>query len=103
MIDFLVSYDITNDELRKKISDYLLRKGCRRLQKSVFWANQFQFHEQQMIRGDLYEMMTKSSFRSPSDSILIIPIEKDYKDQIVVYEENNWISKNFEKKLVVFI
>ena len=35
-MNYLVSYDMSNNKNRKKISDYLLEKGFLRIQKSVF-------------------------------------------------------------------
>jgi len=34
-----ILYDITDNKLRLQISKYLLKKGCQRIQKSVFLAN----------------------------------------------------------------
>lgn len=33
---YLISYDISSNKLRKKCADYLINKGAKRTQKSVF-------------------------------------------------------------------
>ena len=35
-MNYLLSYDISNDKSRKRVSDYLLEKGFLRIQNSVF-------------------------------------------------------------------
>jgi len=35
---FFVMYDIANDKVRREVSDYLIQKGCVRVQKSIFFA-----------------------------------------------------------------
>ena len=35
-MNYLLSYDISNDKVRKKVFDYLLEKGFLRIQNSVF-------------------------------------------------------------------
>ena len=35
-MNYLLSYDISNDKSRKRVSDYLLEKGFLRVQNSVF-------------------------------------------------------------------
>ena len=35
-MNYLLSYDISNDKSRKRVSDYLIEKGFLRIQNSVF-------------------------------------------------------------------
>ena len=36
---YFVMYDIENNKVRNQISKFLIRKGCHRVQKSIFLAN----------------------------------------------------------------
>ena len=35
-MNYLLSYDVSNDKSRKRVSDYLIEKGFLRIQNSVF-------------------------------------------------------------------
>jgi CRISPR-associated endonuclease Cas2 len=67
---YLITYDITNDKVRKLISKFLLSKGCIRIQKSVFMANT----EHGKFK-DIYETLKDiNSFYENADSIILVPI-----------------------------
>ncbi len=52
---FFVMYDIESNKVRQNIAKYLERKGCQRIQKSVYLANlDSSVYEQ--IRSDLTEV-----------------------------------------------
>lgn len=67
-------YDIESNKVRTLISKYLERKGCIRIQKSIFLADLDRtiFEE---IRSDLVEV--QSSYEN-NDSIILVPISTDY-------------------------
>ena len=71
---FFVMYDIENNKVRYQIAKYLERKGCIRVQRSIFLAdlNSDVFNE---IKADLAEVQ---SLYDNHDSILIVPISSDY-------------------------
>ena len=71
---FFVMYDIESNKVRTLISKYLERKGCIRIQKSIFLADLDRtiFEE---IRSDLVEV--QSSYEN-NDSIILVPISTDY-------------------------
>lgn len=71
---FFVMYDIENNKVRYQISKYLERKGCIRVQRSIFLAdlNSDVYNE---IKADLAEVQ---SLYDNHDSILIVPISSDY-------------------------
>lgn len=70
---FFVMYDIESNKVRYHIAKYLLRKGCFRIQRSIFLADLN--HEQyETIRNDLAEVQ---SCYDNHDSILIVPISTD--------------------------
>ncbi len=67
---YLITYDITNDKVRKLISKFLLSKGCIRIQKSVFMANT----EHGKFK-DIHETLKDiNSFYENADSIILVPI-----------------------------
>ena len=67
---YLITYDITNDKVRKLISKFLLSKGCIRIQKSVFMANT----EHSKFK-DIHETLKDiNSFYENADSIILVPI-----------------------------
>lgn len=70
---FFIMYDIENDKVRSYISKYLERKGCTRIQKSIFLANttRERFSE---ISGTLYQV---NSMYENDDSIILVPVSTD--------------------------
>jgi CRISPR-associated protein Cas2 len=71
---FFVMYDIESDKVRYHIAKYLIRKGCTRVQRSIFLAdlNATTYEE---IKKDLAEVQ---AMYDNNDSILIVPISTDY-------------------------
>jgi len=69
-MNYLIMYDITENKVRYQIAKYLEKKGCVRIQKSVFLAkteNQY-FQE---IHDTLKEV---NSYYENQDSIILVPI-----------------------------
>ena len=71
---FFVMYDIENDKVRNQVVKYLIRKGCMRIQKSIFLADLEQEIYVQ-IRDDLAEVQ---ACYENNDSIIVCPISTDY-------------------------
>ncbi len=71
---FFVMYDIESNKVRTLVSKYLEKKGCTRIQKSIFLADLDRniFDE---IRSDLVEVQ---SCYENKDSIILVPISTDY-------------------------
>lgn len=71
---FFVMYDIESNKVRTLVSKYLERKGCTRIQKSIFLADldRSVFDE---IRSDLVDVQSCYENR---DSIILVPISTDY-------------------------
>lgn len=69
-MNYMILYDITHNKIRKLISDYLIKQGCIRIQKSVFMANSEnkQFNE---IHATLKDI---NSYYENQDSIIMVPI-----------------------------
>ncbi len=71
---FFVMYDIESDKVRHQVVKYLQRKGCTRVQRSIFLAD-LAMSEYDGIRKDLAEV--QAAYEN-NDSILIVPISADY-------------------------
>ena len=66
-------YDIESNKVRTQVVKYLIKKGCTRVQKSIFLANTRRevFDE---IRADLREVQ---ACYENNDSILLVPVSTD--------------------------
>ena len=68
---FFVMYDIESDKVRHQVVKYLQRKGCTRVQRSIFLAD-LAMSEYDGIRKEV-----QAAYEN-NDSILIVPISADY-------------------------
>ena len=70
---YFVMYDIESNKVRTQVVKYLIKKGCARVQKSIFLANTRRevFDE---IRADLREVQ---ACYENNDSILLVPVSTD--------------------------
>lgn len=66
---FLIMYDIENNKVRTRVSKYLEKKGCIRIQKSIFLTNTESKNFQE-IYDTLLEVQ---SYYENNDSILLVP------------------------------
>ena len=81
---FFVMYDIEDNKVRRLVSKYLLRKGCTRIQKSVFLA-ETPVETFSDIKNDLSEVQTAYD---NNDSIIILPITTDYLRMMKIIGQN---------------
>ena len=66
---FLIMYDIENNKVRTRVSKYLEKKGCVRIQKSIFLTNTASKHF-----TEIYETLLEvQSYYENNDSILLVP------------------------------
>ncbi len=70
---FFVMYDIEDNKVRYQIAKYLIKKGCTRVQKSIYLAD-LDNTKYNQIKDDLTEVQ---SLYDNEDSILIVPISTD--------------------------
>lgn len=70
---FFVMYDIESDKVRRHIAKYLERKGCTRVQRSIFLAD-LDTADYQEIKTDLAEVQ---SLYDNHDSIIVCPVSTD--------------------------
>lgn len=71
---FFVMYDIESNKVRNQVAKYLLRKGCFRVQRSIFLAD-LNNQDYEQIRSDLLEVQ---ACYDNHDSIMIVPISTDF-------------------------
>lgn len=80
-MNFFICYDITSDPLRLKVSKWLEREGCVRVQKSVFLAVDFGPAEAlRLERGVAVRFRGKGD---PGDSVMYIPIDRDHLGEVI--------------------
>lgn len=70
---FFVMYDIENDKVRAQIAKYLIKKGCTRVQRSIFLAD-LNATLYDSIKSDLSEVQ---AMYDNHDSIMIVPVSTD--------------------------
>jgi len=88
---FFVMYDIENDKVRNQVVKYLLKKGCMRIQKSIFLADlEHEIYAQ--IKDDLTEVQ---ACYENNDSIIVCPISTDYLRSLRI------IGKNIDMDIVL--
>ena len=85
---FFVMYDIESNKVRRQVSKYLERKGCTRVQHSVFLAD-IDAHKYQEIREALTDVQ---SYYDNHDSILICPVSTDLIKNMKIIGKNINIS-----------
>ncbi|MDL2213259.1 CRISPR-associated endonuclease Cas2 [Bacteroides sp. OttesenSCG-928-E20] len=81
---FFVMYDIESDKIRRYIVKYLQRKGCLRVQRSIFFAD-LDASSCEEIKRDLAEVQ---AIYENKDSILIVPISTDMLKSMKVIGQN---------------
>jgi CRISPR-associated protein Cas2 len=74
---YLLTYDITDNRTRKLISDYLVRMGMSRIQKSVFLG----VLSPDGIKGLVHDLYQVNALYENNDSIAVIPLSRDKFEQ----------------------
>lgn len=81
---YFVMYDIENDKIRTQISKFLIRKGCVRIQKSIFLAD-----TKRPTYQDIHETLKEvQDVYDNHDSIFLVPISSDDLRSMKVIGEN---------------
>lgn len=101
-MNYFVSYDISADRLRSKVSKALERHGAVRVQKSVFFLPGFSGQEMIRLKNTLEKVLHKYQ-AEPSDSVLCIPVEKDQLNSIIWMGENVGFQLALQKKRVIIV
>lgn len=87
---YLVMYDIENNKVRGQIAKYLIKKGCLRIQKSIYLSksNRITYDEIHTVLKEINEIYDNQ------DSILILPVPEDK------FRHMKMIGKNVEFEIV---
>lgn len=86
----LILYDIENNKIRRVLAKFLEKKGCIRLQKSVFFA---MIHRK--LFKEIKEIVTElQSCYENDDTIIMLPVGEDMLNSI------HCIGKNFDFELL---
>lgn len=73
-MQFFIMYDIESDKVRALISKYLQKRGCTRVQNSIFLAD-LPVKAYEQIQQDLKEVQ---SCYDNHDSILVVPVPAEH-------------------------
>ncbi len=87
---YLVMYDIENNKVRGHIAKYLIRKGCLRIQKSIYLSK-----TNRITYDDICKTLKEiNEIYENQDSILILPVPEDK------FHNMKMIGKNVEFEVV---
>lgn len=81
---YFVMYDIENDKVRNHIARFLIRKGCTRVQKSIYLAD-----TKRQIYTEIHETLKEvQEVYDNHDSIFLVPISSDDLRAMKIIGEN---------------
>ena len=70
---YLIAYDIENNKVRTQIAKYLIKKGCMRIQKSLYLAK-----SSKTTYTDIYETLRDiNEMYQNHDSIIVLPVPEE--------------------------
>jgi CRISPR-associated protein Cas2 len=95
---YFIMYDIENNKVRTLISKYLIRQGCQRVQKSIFFAESDRLVYNN-IKKDLLEV--QESYEN-NDSIFLVPVSTDQLRAMKVIGQNIDFDIVLENKNTLF-
>lgn len=96
---FFIMYDIENNKVRRLIAKYLEKKGCTRIQRSIFLAD-LDAGTYQTIRDDLAEVQ---SLYDNHDSIILCPVSTELIRKMKVIGQQFDIDIIMHNKNTIFI
>lgn len=70
---YFIMYDIENNKVRTSIAKYLIKKGCLRVQKSIFFADT----ERQVFNTIHSDLKAIQELYENTDSIFFVPVSTD--------------------------
>lgn len=96
---YFIMYDIESNKVRNLVAKYLIKRGCTRVQKSIFIASteRFIFDE---IRKDLKEVQ---ECYENADSIILVPVSTDEIRAMKVIGQNIDFDLALKNKNTLFI
>lgn len=81
-MNYFVSYDIRDDRRRTRLSQLLLRRGGQRVQKSVFFIQDFDRPALEALLAAAARLLAASPH--PADSLLCIPADREYQTGVTL-------------------
>lgn len=82
---YFIMYDIENDKVRTQISKYLIKSGCLRVQKSIFFAE-----TKRSVFDKIHkDLKTVQETYDNEDSIFIVPISTDLIQSMKIIGKND--------------
>ena len=95
---FFVMYDIESNKVRYNVVKYLERKGCTRIQKSIFLADL----SSEAYNGIRCELAEIQSLYDNHDSIIICPISTDLLQNMKIIGQNINVDIILKNKSTLF-
>lgn len=95
-MNYILSYDIRDNRLRLALAKVFLRNGCKRIQKSVFLAPGFSKKELEKMQLEVRLLVQKQPLQE-AESIICIPIQKQYLDALVWEGDADTIQGELQK------
>lgn len=81
---YMIMYDIENNKIRTHIAKYLIKKGCLRIQKSVYLAK-----SSPAIMKDISATLKEiNEVYENTDSIFVLPVPEEKFNNITVIGQN---------------
>lgn len=96
---FMVMYDIENNRIRTQIAKYLIRKGCLRIQKSVYLCK-----DTRTVYREISETLKEiNEMYENHDSIFVLPVPEEKFRHMKVIGKNVEFEVITEEKSYLFI
>ncbi|MDR0612636.1 MAG: CRISPR-associated endonuclease Cas2 [Dysgonamonadaceae bacterium] len=95
---FFVMYDIEDNRVRSQVVKYLLKKGCSRIQKSIFLGDA-EHAVYAQIKDDLAAVQ---ECYENHDSIILVPISTDYLQAMRIIGKNIDVDVILKNKNTLF-
>ena len=81
---YFITYDITEDKLRRRVALLMQQQAATRVQKSVWLLQNRTAKQINSLQHTLNKMLTRhTDLCTPTDSILCIPVQSDRIDELV--------------------
>lgn len=81
---YLIMYDIENNKVRTQVAKYLIKKGCLRIQKSVYLAK-----SSVSVMKDISRTLKEiNEIYDNADSIFVLPVPEEKFNNITVIGQN---------------
>jgi len=95
---YFVMYDIEDNKVRTQISKYLIKKGCTRIQKSVFVAD-----TERKVYNEISETIKEvQDIYENNDSVLFVPVTAEYLKAMKIIGKNVDIDIILDNKNTLF-